>query len=276
MNPWKLLLLLPVLLWGACKDDPTAPEDGPPTITITADRDAANPVCAGQSVVFTVLLQGDAFLNDFELLKNGTAIATQNDIIFNNFTITITYLFNAQDLAAGMVTFTFNVSDANGKTATQTITYTVIQEFTFSAGPFQPAPSLDLANNRVLDTADGPNVDLLLSSESDNCGPFCDHQRWTFTSKNDTRFYAIPGNILVNVTSNSYKQADLLAAISGQAGVAELVVYSEWAADATANGNLDRFPIIAHLRNTGEYAVIGRGIVRGTYVYEKRFELAGN
>ncbi len=270
-----LLLSLPLLLW-TCKDDPVDPqEDGPPQVTVTADRDASSPVCVGQSVVFTVSVSADELIDDLVISKDGAEISGQEDVFVNNFTFTLTYPFSSADLAAGSVTFDFTATDLNGKSGSETLTYQVVAEYAYDSGSIEPTPSWNLVSNVALVDEMGAEVDMRVLTETEPCGIGCVRVRYTFISGNDTRFYSIDGNMTVNTFTNAFKQADVVAAIASATEETSILAYSEFMDDQVGGANLDIFPLVAHIRGSGEYAIIGPGLEAGQFTYKKRSENAG-
>lgn len=277
-----LLLSLPLLFW-ACKDD-----DGggttilPPAVTITANFAEGSDVCVGQTIEMSIVASADAMLNTFQVFRNMTeSVDERQDLFLNTFTFSLSYTPGLADLTAGSVSFDVEVSDLDGKTAMESISFNIVTEFAFDVASFSPTPAYDLANNMALASADGADVDMAISIESQDCGPFCTNYRYTLKSNNATRFYSLPANTPIRYFLSDFKQADVEAAIAGLTPESEFVVYSNLSEDLVGGGPLNKYPIVAELRGTGEFAIIGT-IVGGSapedfaFSYKKRTEFAGN
>lgn len=277
-----LLAITPLLLWTCKEEDDGGTPIFPPTITINSNFEDGADVCAGQTIELTIVADADAILNTFSVFRNGTiAVDERQDLMLNTFTYTLSYTPGLEDLNAGNVSFDVAISDLDGKTAMESISFNVVTEFAFDVALFSPTPAYDLANNIELADATGADADLAITIESRDCGPFCTHYRYTMKSNNDTRFYNIPSGISVNYFRNDFKQSDVEEAILGLTPESEFVVYSTFEEDLVGGGPLSRYPVIAEIRGTGEFAIIGTVAGGGTpgdftYSYKKRSELAGN
>jgi hypothetical protein len=254
--------------------------DAPPSIEISSDRADGSTACIGQQVNIDFKMFAPATIMQFKIIKNGTTtLVERSDAPFNEFTFSTTYQFDNDDLDAGTVTLSVEVTDLENRMSSDQITFNVVAEFEYTNSGVVPRPSFDLANNVVVTTEMGDSVDIFFRRESESCGSFCTYFRYTLVSRNDTRFYNIPLQPDVTFVNNRFKQADVEALLTGLNAETEIVVFSSYPEDFTATGSLNKFPIVAEIRGTGEYAVLDADLSstgNPRLRYRKRTELAGN
>ena len=274
-----LFLILGISLWSCGDDSPNDTSDAPPTVTITGNFTNGSTVCVGQTLQAVIEMNAEAGISTYTIFKNGTEeIATAENVIFNTIAFNLVYLFNSEDLENGEVDFTIDLTDIDNRKITQEISFQVVAEYAYSNENVTFSPSFDLANNVTIIDEQGPNVDIFLDLFTESCGSFCTNSRYTVSSRNGSRFYNLPFGSSINFTNNSYKQADVAAAIAGISPDTSLVVYSTFPEDNTANGFLNAFPFVVDIRGTGEFAIVD-AVIGGNntpaFRYKKRTETSG-
>ncbi len=278
MKQFTLLLTLAILsLWSCKSDDEMVVTD--PEISLTADIDLSQAACVNIPFQIKVDLRtnADIGIDIFSITKNGTeTLIEENAIIPNNLVYTFNYSASNEDLEQGNIEFTFSLTDKDGATTTEVLLLDIVNEYAFLLEVATPDPSWDLVKNEAVSVEDGANVDFFMTTDTEPCGFGCLRYRFTFTSKNETQFYALPYNSVVSPFSRDLKQDVLLSEISGITPVKELVVYSTFPADVTATGELNNLPVVAQIRGTDEYALIERLPSQpGSFYYRKRSANAG-
>jgi len=274
------LFALILLCSTACsKDDPGEDVLLPPSIEITSDKPAGSTVCIGEVVTLEFTFNAPEVIQSLTIERNGTeTIADRSDVPVNEFTFSVTYQFNNQDLTNGTVTFFADVVDLNGEMASEDIQFDVVAEFAYTLEDIALTPSFDIANNVPVTTEEGDSVDIFFLRETESCGSFCTYYRYTLVSKNATRFYNIPSQPDVNYTNNRFKQADVESIIAGVEAQTELVMFSTYPEDATATGALNNLPIVIQIRDSGEFAILDADTSNNgdpKLRYRKRTEEAG-
>ncbi len=267
------------LLWfGACKKGDDMMTITGPGINLTADVNLNQAICVSVPIQIKVDLRtkADVGIEGFTIVKNNSeTLVDETSVIPNLLLYTFNYAATQADLQAGTVTFVFTLTDKEGMLATETLELSVVNEFAFLQEMVVPDPSWDLVTNKSLSETEGSNVDIFLTVDVDFCGFNCFYYRYTFESKNETRFYPLPYNIPTSPYKNDLKQADLLKEIEGVTPVQKLIVYSSFPDEVSSTGELRNTPLIAQIRGTEEYALIEKGVVEGEFLYRKRSADAG-
>lgn len=271
-----------LLLLFSCSKDDDASSSGNPTINYTTTADLEQGVCIGQAVPFAIEVRGAATgfaANLFHVIQNNTDTLTTQVFLTSGLDFNFNFYPNSDDLAAGMAELELVLVNQDQSTISEVITMKVEAEFVFRIEDMIPGPSWDLVNNVAVSSEDGADVDVLLTVETEDCGPFCTHYRMSFTSKNGTRFYNIPpldpSATTVNYYSNETKQQDVIDVVNNVTAVDQLVVFSDFSADVTPTGALNNFPIVVKIRDSEEYAIIDYSFTVGEFIYKKRSESAG-
>ncbi|MEO0777231.1 MAG: hypothetical protein AAF146_11740 [Bacteroidota bacterium] len=279
MKQFSLFLILISCAFWSCQNDDDEPVITEPTIALSSTIDFDQAVCFNVPFEIRIELRtsSEVGIESFSIVRNGTETLIEETAITPNIlNYTFAYAANSADLDQGNVVFTITLNDKNGDSTTEMLDLEVVNEFAYLQETATPEPSWDLVKNESVAASDGANVDIALTTETESCGFNCTNYRFTFTSKNGTRFYSLPLNTTVSPFNRDLKQATLIAEIEGVTPVQELVAFSSLRADATATGDLDNLPIVVQIRGTDEYALIERvSGSPGTFIYRKRSAEAG-
>lgn len=271
---WLYLLALPLLFWTCGDDDDPEPMASAPQITINPSIADGSNFCIGQIIDLAITVTSGDPLNTFTLTRNADdQLEEIGGLFLNTYNYTVQYQATAEDLQNGTLEFTVTANDAKGTESTSKVSYNVVAEFAFVVEMGDPNPGYDLVTNATVESNMGANIDIVESIETEGCGPGCVRRRITFTAMNGTVFYNLPFASPIQSFRQDFKLADVEAAIAALTAETTLVVYSDFSEDATA-GPLNNFPIVANIRGSGEYAIIGRNS-DNTIQYLKRSETAG-
>ncbi len=257
-----------VNFWSCEENSDTPNETTDPTLSISSVA-PEGPYGVNVDVEITLELRTDpkAGIQSFRALKGGAELFSRTNYTSNIVQFNFIYATTTEDLEMGIATFTFQLTDNDGKMATLETSIEIEIEYSFSVENFRPDPSWDMINNVNVNTETGDNVDVQAIIGSSFNGTSI-----TFMGQNGTAFYNVSPNDIDYFDPNISTQ-QIVEAIQGLTPSDILII-----SNPAANPPIDnQFPIIAKLRGQEVYAIIGFSNLAGTmWGYRKTSEEAGN
>ncbi len=237
MNKFQsAVIALCILLLASCGDDDSSTPSTPtnPEIEVNSSETLPGDFGVDQRIDFSIVLTADPAVGiaSFVITKGGVELVNETTFGGNIVTFNYPYTTSWADAQSGSAALTMTMTDASGKSTTQSATINVSVEYGYFNDNLIPVPGYDLVDNDIADPATDPDMTDLVRTTVFGGGSL-------YSTESSTEYYEISSGTL-NLLDPNLTTAQIEAAIAGSAPATSLTA----------------LPFVAKLRGTNEYTVI--------------------